>query len=130
MSKAHSITLKTGGENSIIYLASQDMAEWIANNEQKLSENAAAFDNHLPPKLIYAIGNGNTYNTYFTKTAKYGVPGQSWMDFSYLKRQFISNQHSINLPIMVQDIIDNKNKHKRDKGEDTNPNDLPKRTKN
>ena len=80
---------------------------WLEENEQQLSENAAAYDKLLPSKIVQAAADA--INTHF-KTSRHGVPSLSGLNFSDIQQKFISNQHNILLPQPITTALDPKRK--------------------
>ena len=111
--KAFNSTLKLGGENTLVYLASSDISDWVEEHELTLSENAAIFDRDLPTKIAYKVGDA--FNNYF-KMAKYGVPDERWLDFDQMKMKLAGNEPFIQLPQSVKRLLEPKRKPDRGGG--------------
>ena len=55
MMSAYMTILKTGGEDLLVFKAVTVITEWIIEDKQMLSKNAAAFDKNLPTKMVYTV---------------------------------------------------------------------------
>ena len=111
MAQGYKSTIKQGGDDTVPFAAIEEMCYWIAENEQTLSENTAAFDKHLPAKLLYTIGA--QFNSYFNES-KFRVPSQKWLDFSTLQDQMMNNQYYITLPEPITTILELKRKREEE----------------
>ena len=111
MAQGYKSTIKQGGDDTVPFSAIEEICEWIAENEQTLSENTAAFDKHLPAKLLYTIGA--QFNSYFNES-KFRVPSQKWLDFSTLQNQLMNNQYYITLPDTITKTLEPSKRRRED----------------
>ena len=118
MLQAWATIMKAGGDETVIYLAAKEMADWTNKNEQVLSKFTQKFDKNIPTKLVYQVGAG--FNNYFN-AAKYEVPPQHWINFSDTQKEFLNNKDTTRLPAKIKQLLDPKMNKKRDElGSPTN----------